>query len=155
LTDFDVGLGQAAGTDRAVQVALATDRRQSGVLLDRRRQVGVGDQHPPPLRRQHPGSHRGALAAVLRQAQDAAATAGQGTFRDRGRLVRRPVVDDQDLERRGGRLEVRRDRRDRPRQDRLLAVGGDDDRYVRTDGHPVEDPRRAGRRPGSVPLRNR
>jgi hypothetical protein len=74
-------------------------------LLDRRGSIRVGEETVGAPGRQHAGAHRGALAAVRLQAQDA--DRGESFALDEiRRAVGRPVIDDDDLVRLVASLEV-------------------------------------------------
>ena len=110
------GVRKGARPDDDVEVAIADHLGELGVILDRRRKVGVGQEHETPPRFEHAVPDRVALAAVLAVGDDAAAPTGERLRGQLGRAVLRAVVDDEDLRVDAAGVEVRRDLPERERR---------------------------------------
>ena len=109
LPHLHVGVRKRAGADDDVEIAIADHRGELRVLLDRRREIGVGHEHEASPRLEHAVADRVALAAVLAVSDHAAAPAGERLCGQLRGLVLRAVVDHEDLRVDAGGVEVRRD----------------------------------------------
>ncbi len=131
---FDLRIGQRPAADGQVEILVADGLGELGVLLDRRRQVGVGHQHPAALGGFHALADGVTLPVVHGEVHD---SAGVGVVKeligDQSGAIGRSVVDDQDLRSDLVRGQVGVNPLECRLEPLLLVVSGDDDGQVRPD----------------------
>ncbi len=126
LFDLDLRTGETSRTEGHIEILVTCRLRELRMLLDRRGQVGVRDQHPATLRLENSTADGGSLAQILRVAQHASGRLPQV---DRGhscRVVGRSVVNDQDLGVEPAFAEVGVDQRQGRAEPVFLVVRGND-----------------------------